>query len=684
VSNNDDFIGVFYRDGNFKVTHRGDDLFDLHEHHDSPSSDKGAHERLAALSKQRRYGGSGFVLIEHNPLFYRANSFTSYLFPHTYFAPFHALGINPRAITSVIHPSENYLGISRYLKWRHTSGGKLSIFTDHDENPATLLNLFSGVKITLSPFTGMRNETSGGLTFTQIHNSFNLIGEMRLADQRSSIRFAFMKGSAEMKRILKEKLDFVLMSYSAYEDSSYAAKSIRAPIALFDDGNPSLRKFPSLETPIIRNNIQYEIALSDEQGILSRMNDYLPPEITTRIIEKDPEFLESFIPLSGKEELAHNDTALFFNALSLIRLLFQTTSDRKFSTIAKKLLREGYAHPARDRLYTFNEQYRIDLIISNGTIYEFARILSDPPAPGKFLLESAHDDLAIDPEALTDADERLLYQRITSDRKRLKLLLDLFLENPEYRKEVHALRKAIEERKKLFEREKRHPSGGYSESFIDDLRNSLDTDETGHVSRIRFARRVRRAIVRSARRMKSSPAIRRISAVLVILALVTGAIFLGLHARIYFLQQKSEKAHVAQIKAEKAERHRLTEEYHIAVSAYDIYLYANETAVKNGYASISLAEYNRQKNPHWIYPGNIFVMLDGSKVTVKEGDSLWNLAKNKIEKKYLAFFTIYDKAWKDYNAGKTIDPTVIARLRELAVNDKQRILATELSRQKTK
>ncbi|HNX58879.1 MAG TPA: hypothetical protein PKK43_07255, partial [Spirochaetota bacterium] len=483
VSDNDDFIGVFYRNGNFKVTHRGSDLFDLHEYHDSPSSDKGAHERLAALSKTRRYAGSGFVVVEHNPIFYRANSFTSYLFPHTYFPSFFTLGINPRSIASVIHPTENYLGISRYLKWRNASGGKITIFTDHNENPSMLLNLFPGVKITLAPFTGMRAETSPGISFSQVSHSFNVIGELITAGSGKSLRFAYMKGISELKKIAKEKLDLVFMNYSVFEDSSYLSKSFRAPVLLVDDGNPSVRKVPALDNPVIRNDIQYEVDCCETQEIPLRVMEYLPSDISGRIVEES--FLESLIPAPGKE-LTPDECARLFNTLSYLRHIYLNTQDRKLSSLAKKVLREGYAHHSRDTVYGLGDKYRIDLLVTNGAVYEFARTLSDPPPEERYLLDYAHIHRAIELTDLSDAAERELYRRITDDRNRLSALLELFLANPEYRREVAALKKAIEERKKLFAHEHTrhmHHKPGKSSGFIDTLRASIGTDASGsHIS----------------------------------------------------------------------------------------------------------------------------------------------------------------------------------------------------------
>ena len=37
-----------------------------------------------------------------------------------------------------------------------------------------------------------------------------------------------------------------------------------------------------------------------------------------------------------------------------------------------------------------------------------------------------------------------------------------------------------------------------------------------------------------------------------------------------------------------------------------------------------------EKSPHWIYPTNRFVLLDGESITVLRGDTLWDIARSKL------------------------------------------------------
>jgi len=189
------------------------------------------------------------------------------------------------------------------------------------------------------------------------------------------------------------------------------------------------------------------------------------------------------------------------------------------------------------------------------------------------------------------------------------------------------------------------------------------------------------ALIRS---IRTSRGTRRALIVLIAFIIAIIAVFAGKHIRGCYLQYKEEQTRAARMKAELAERRRLTAEYNIEVREYDVYIYANETAVKNGYKPISLSDYNKRRNPHWIYPGNVFVMLDGSRVTVIEGDTLWNLAREKIITKHLAFFKVYDKARAEHTSGHTVGKDMIEKLRNLAFNDPQKKLVRELEQQQSK
>ncbi|HNW28940.1 MAG TPA: hypothetical protein PKN50_10720, partial [Spirochaetota bacterium] len=89
------------------------------------------------------------------------------------------------------------------------------------------------------------------------------------------------------------------------------------------------------------------------------------------------------------------------------------------------------------------------------------------------------------------------------------------------------------------------------------------------------------------------------------------------------------KGPVAQSRDIDTRYRQLGIQLNIKVKDHDIYRYANEVAVKNGYYRIAETRL-RERNPDWIYPENVFIMLDFQPVVVSKGDTLWNLSKNKL------------------------------------------------------
>ena len=105
---------------------------------------------------------------------------------------------------------------------------------------------------------------------------------------------------------------------------------------------------------------------------------------------------------------------------------------------------------------------------------------------------------------------------------------------------------------------------------------------------------------------------------------------------------ESDKKNSITVTRIDAEEKELLKKSGVAISNLDIYNYANDVAEKNGYAKISYQGF-KDKNPHWIFPGNLFVMLDGEKVVVQKGDTLWDLSKAKLEKMNAEFYKIVEE-----------------------------------------
>ena len=87
---------------------------------------------------------------------------------------------------------------------------------------------------------------------------------------------------------------------------------------------------------------------------------------------------------------------------------------------------------------------------------------------------------------------------------------------------------------------------------------------------------------------------------------------------------------------------KLINRYQIHITDRDIYAYANRVARKNGYKRISFSAL-REKNPNWIFPGNVFRMLDEEKITVRKGDTLWELSHDKLMDISINLYSIIEK-----------------------------------------
>ncbi len=90
---------------------------------------------------------------------------------------------------------------------------------------------------------------------------------------------------------------------------------------------------------------------------------------------------------------------------------------------------------------------------------------------------------------------------------------------------------------------------------------------------------------------------------------------------------------------------------YIKLTILDIYKLTNRIASDNGYRKLNEPE-ELGKDPDWIYPGNIFKLPDGSKYTVKKGDTIWYIAKNFIKKQLDRDWPVFKKIEKQIKRDK--------------------------------
>jgi hypothetical protein len=718
VSDRESFIGVFYRNGNFKVMHKGIDIFDLSETTSNAPSDNRINDRLSSQAKTRRYAGTGFVIAGKTPMFYRANNFASYLFPHEYFASFHALGINPKQIETILYPSENFLHLGRFLKWKHARGTKLSLFCDTEET-AMLKALFEKAKITDAPFAGMKHEVSPGFSVSAISKTSSIRMEIEHPSSGKRIRSLFIKGAGDIKYAAKEKLDIIIASCRAYSESSAHFRSMSAPVAVIDDGSPASSRIPLLDTVLLRNDMQYDIQpIADDSSFLEKMSLYMPEDLIFEILKKDPAASEQMCKSGLEKHLSGDDAVQYFNTLSLLKFLFNATSDRKLSSVLKSNLPSALSSTSRGEVYKMPFTYRIDLLLLNGILYEFASKLMDPSPEDTTLLDDIHSSRNIT-KTIADPVDRAFYKKISEDRIRLERLLALFSSSAAFRADVLELKEAMSRRKELFTQETLlHPKN--EKGFIGRLKQSADkesaipsgTDDSGTASAAagiknsiaamrgnqigdirtgsvfdgnrnisRGSNKPKGILGRAAsvkEKFSALPKKFKIS-LLIIFTLALAALLTVAGHRKYTSYQinKIKKQAVIETQHKIAEKKRIVETYSVTVSEYDIFQYANEIAIKNGYDPIEVKNL-KKKNPHWIYPGNIFVLPDNTNITVKERDTLWDIARDRLEDRYVQFFKIYEVLKQKAASGGTLDHGMIEKARQFASKEEHQKLLRDL------
>jgi hypothetical protein len=717
VSDRESFIGVFYRDGNFKVMHKGKDIFNLSDAAKDAPGDNRITDRLSNIAKARRYSGTGFALAGDTPLFYRANSFASYLFPHEYFASFHALGINPKQIETVMYPSENFLRLGRFLKWKHARGAKLSLFCDSSEIPM-LKSLFEKAKIQDAPFSGMKHEISIGFSVSAVGKTTSVRIETEHPSSGKKIRLAFIKGPSDIRSVMKEKFDLVITTCRAYGESSAHFRSAGAPVAVIDDGSTSSSRIPLLDTTLLRNDMQYDIEpLADDGAFLEKISSYLPEDELYEVLKKDPASVEAICKAGVSARLSGDGAVQYFNTMSLLKFLFNSTSDRKLSAALKNNLPAALSSASRSEVYKMPFTHRIDLLLLNGIIYEFASKLQEASPADAFLLDDIHSARAIT-KKLDDPSERAFYKKITEDRIRLEKLLALFSGNAAFRADVQELKEALGRRKELFRQEiLMHPN--QEKGFIGKLRESSDIESAAaavspeQTERFPYGISSNGRIINSEDKntghtgvsaKKSSSARRNIPAsiasagkkirglvkplkipFIVVLALAVCLLIAYGAMKIHssYKTEQIRKAEKIEVERKAAEKKRIIQTYSVNVTEYDIYQYANETALKNGYAP--LIEKNlKKRNPHWIYPGNVFVLPDDTRITVKDRDTLWDIARERLEQKYVDFFRLYEVLKKEVSAGKKPDRKKLDEAYGHASKDEHRKLLKNLESNGTK
>ncbi len=636
VSDRDQFIGIFYTDGNIKIDHGGKNIFDLNSINRESLDNAGILNLIASNSKNTdRYKGAGLVIIDNNPIFYQKSYFTSYQFPDKCLHDFSVLQINPNHIRELLLPSQNLINISGFMKFKNQRGGKIKLLSDNSEQIELIKKLFKNSTVADEKFSNLHINTSEGLKINSYLNSPNIKISFKQTDQKEDeIIIPFIKSPADTVKILKEKSDAVLITYTAYEESALLFKSTEVPVIVIDDGNPNIRKISESDKIILKPGIQYD--LKKYHNFEDMINDFDGLDEIKKAIENfDKEKLDDLI-----NSLLNNNSQSpeLLNLPGLLKAYMRNTTDRKKYSALKDIYQDSYPKIVFNPTDDLKSTVKVILALHNNSC---CTILKQIPSPAEEKFIDDYNESSVG-EITLNSEQRILGKRIIEDRERLMKLLNLFYkeikETPSFskiEKEMSLLKNEISARKDIYNNE------FYSFS---ELRKN-----------------VRRKLVNADPRLLLQNKKIRISAVILILLLVISAFFMikSRSSETPGITQSSDaagnkksagvqtadKTIIYTVKRVNNQEKELLLKHKVKISESDIYKYSNDVAVKNGYEKISY-DGLKDKNPHWIFPDNVFIMLDGEKVTVQKGDTLWDLCRAKLEKMNADFYKIIDEIEK--------------------------------------
>lgn len=760
ISDRDQFIGVFYSDGNIKIVNDEVDIFNLNTQFSENTSISGIQEHISQDCKGKdRYSGQGFVITDNNPLFYSGGYFTSYQYPATPLSSFSRMGIDPSRIREVLLPTQNILNLSSLMKFKHSREGKIRIFSDNPEQVELIKKLFKNSTVVDERFSSMNFSTGDGLRIVNYENSPNIKLLYRIkTPEPDELSVAFIKLHHDTKKILRENPDLVLITYTAYEESALLFKSSEVPVILIDDGNRNLKKIGDT-MPVVRKGVQYEFRkISSESEIAALLG--IPDDTAEAFSGKDAGAIETYMRAASEET---GDPLSRFNAETMLRFHINNTGDRKFFSSLRRIQQDIFSGKAQNISDDEISRCRIILAIYKGSCYQ---VLERTGEPVSGCFTDTYSASTVHGAGIT-AIQAELGQRILHDRERLNRLLRHFYDDrrssgrhEQLEVLVQDLRDEIGSRKEIYSADQYQNgefitqsghgaaggkgghtatqglfpgeapfegSGAYSGGKGTGARNAGDVVSSSLVSRILYsltgrgigaggahgaaagtggssleassfmhrAYSIPAAIAsvftgrdRDGSSLSTGTRIKRgfslIVPLLVIIALAAGIILYRNTTNAPGAADTQaatggdagdtaggSPAEIITVKRVNTEEKALLEKRNVVIRDVDIYNYANDVAVKNGYEKITYSGL-KQKNPHWIYPSNVFIMLDGEKVVVQKGDTLWDLAHAKLEKMNADFYKIIEEIEKTDPADRKRIQELTAQAEQFAYIPKQR------------
>ncbi|HOO71149.1 MAG TPA: hypothetical protein PK926_05240 [Spirochaetota bacterium] len=641
ISKKNQFTGVFYRNGNFKILHGDDVILDLHALAGQTVNYQAIFDKIHEQSAGTgRFDESGIIIIDHNPFFFHRNRLASYLFPTYVFTDFSRLGIDPGSIQDLIYPSTNFINLTKFLKWIHNTQNVIKIFHDHEEILEPIKKLFSNAGIIREPFSGMSINRSG-LDITNYPGTYNMILRYdSIQPDQDKLTIAFVKTPGGIDKIIREQVHCIIINYSAYEDVNLLLQSSDIPVIIVPDGNSNISRLSQSDKIVLKEGLQYEFHLTSDPACIWELSG-LNKSAVEEVLKALPQDPFSVISSIGATEDETVQTINKLNLQSVLTLELNTTTDRGYARDLKNIITEIKSSRNRPPLSPDASRIKSHIVFCDNHAYELHEII--PDREGMYFFEDTylpHEGS----EGYYDQKQMEFSRRIEEDRVRLQMLLDIYYqkikETPEKERDLTSLKHLIEKRKEEYH------SDAIS-SFIPPRETIHETEEAPVTEAHSIAQPEDepspRATFKTALKTRTTRKKRFPVYIISGVAVITVALLLMFYKFSSFEKQPDVVIKpVEPITEQQAE----IEDESIHIADRDIYVYANKVALKNGYNALSYSKF-KEKNPDWIYPSNVFTMLDGERVTVKWGDTLWALARKKLvimEKKFNSLVDIIEKA----------------------------------------
>ena len=659
ISSKHSFIGIFYNNGNFRIVKNEDIILDLKKIEGTSLLDINIHDIISKQNKKTgRYSNSGIILINNLPLFYKNRYFTSYLFPSEYYENFVSLNIDPAKIREIILPSVNLQNIIKFVKWKNHIKGQIKIISDFSKPINLLQKLFPDSSISIKQFKNLSYNTGDGLNIQNYDSTFNFkLTYKNTKPSNEDIIIAFIKGFDGIQKIIKEKLDGIFINYLLYKDSNVLLKSVQTPIVILLDRENNISE-PKGNSILLYSGIHYEfLKFTNHEELIHLISKHTSNKnLLPNIINGDTGKIEKtlFTGLKKNKNQPLDKIIEFYNLLSLLKIHLDSTSNKNHASLLLKFFQRLKSQFDKKSILTLDPlTFKIVLAFLNNSIYQFIEKIDNSIKNIDIPIFNTISEEKIECIKKFHNLEKLpFYERIINDRERFLKLINLYSKSLKKDNRIPGLVTVINERKDQ-----------YSKDDID-------------IDNIEIKKRI--ISFRYTKILEKLKKNRNYIIIIIILLLLIPITFKSLDLYMNYKEKvekerlenekiefergekerlENEKIEFERSAKERLENKRLTKEvivkYNIHVTDLEILLYANRVALKNGYDKINIIDL-KKRNPHWIYPGNIFILLDEKKIKVKKGDTLWDISHDKLRIIHIEFYKTIDTIKNRINDGKDI------------------------------